>query len=103
MDLSNAETPGLSFKNAKNFTGPPLKLLISTDYDGSSDPSVQGTWTDYTNFVSWSIGSFLWTNSGIIPMTNFNGESNVHVAFKYTSTTSASATWEVDVILLDEQ
>ena len=103
VDLSNAETPGLSFMNAKNYPGPALQLMISTDYDGTSDPTTQGTWTNYTNYATWSFGSFIWTNSGIIPMTQFIGESNVHVAFKYTSTVAGAATWEVDLLLLDEQ
>lgn len=104
VDLSNAQSPGLSFKNAKNYGGPALQLMISSDYDGTSDPSQQGTWIDYTGYASWSIGAFSWTNSGIIPMTVVNGESNVHVAFKYTSTSGGgAATWEIDVIVLDEQ
>lgn len=103
VDLSNAETPALSFMNAKNYQGPALQLLISTDYDGTSNPSEQGTWINYTNYATWSFGSFIWTNSNLINMTQFNGESNVHVAFKYTSTAAGAATWELDLLLLDEQ
>lgn len=104
VDLSNAEAPVLSFMNAKSYSGPALRLLVSSDYDGTSDPSLQGTWTDYTSQVSWSIGNFFWSNSGPIVLDNYVGENNVHVAFKYTSNSiSGAATWELDVILLDEQ
>lgn len=34
-------------------------------------------------------------NSGAIDFTAYAGK-NVNVAFKYTSTTSAAATWEID-------
>lgn len=105
IDLSAATAPGLTFDNASNYSGPALQLLISTDYDGSSDPTVQGNWTDYTSNATWDTNSndFDWTNSGIIPMTAFNGESSVYIAFRYTSTSSQTATWEVDDIILEEQ
>lgn len=101
VDLSEATSPGLSFRNARNFGGPSLQLMISTDYDGNSDPSQQGTWQEYTLSVAWSTGGFDWVDSGVLPMTPFAGSSNVRVAFKYTSTTQA-ATWEVDDIRITE-
>lgn len=101
VDLSSATAPGLSFRNARNFSGPSLQLMISTDYDGSSSPAEQGTWEDYTLFMSWSTGGFQWTDSGVLPLTNFVGQSNVRIAYRYTSTTQ-SATWEVDDILITE-
>lgn len=101
VDLSDAAAPGLTFRNARNFGGPSLQLMISTDYDGSSDPSQQGTWQEYTLSVAWSTGGFSWVESGVLPLTPFVGSSNVRVAFKYTSTTQA-ATWEVDDIRITE-
>lgn len=101
VDLSDASAPGLTFRNARNFGGPSLQLMISTDYDGSSDPSQQGNWQEYTLSVAWSTGSFAWVDSGVLPLTSFVGSSNVRVGFKYTSTTQA-ATWEVDDIRITE-
>lgn len=101
VDLSDASAPGLSFRNARNFGGPSLQLMVSNDYDGSSDPSQQGTWQDYTLSVAWSTGGFDWVDSGVLPLTSFVGDSNLRVAFKYTSTTQA-ATWEVDDIRITE-
>jgi hypothetical protein len=102
VNLSNATAPGLSFRTAKNFTGNAIQLMISTDYDGVSNPSTQGTWVEYSSFATLSPGSWAWTNSGVIPMTAFLGQSNVRVAYKYTSTTSAAATWQVDDVLINE-
>ncbi|MCD4694701.1 MAG: choice-of-anchor J domain-containing protein, partial [Bacteroidales bacterium] len=42
-----------------------------------------------------------WVESGEIDMSGFNG-SAVYIAFIYTSTSSQSATWEVDEILVED-
>lgn len=103
VDLSQASAPGMSFKSSKNYTGPALQLMISTDYDGTSDPSTNGTWVNYTGYATWSPGTFSWTNSGIIPLTQFLGNSSVYFAFKYTSSAPNSAsTWQVDDIIINE-
>jgi hypothetical protein len=102
VDLSAATAPGLSFRTSKNFNGPNLQVLISTDYDGISDPTLQGTWNNYTSFFTYSTGSYTWTSSGVVPMTAFNGQSSVYVAFQYTSGAGGAATWQVDDILIDE-
>jgi hypothetical protein len=44
-----------------------------------------------------SSGNFEWVSSGNLNISNFIGES-IHVAFRYTSTNSACATWELDNI-----
>jgi hypothetical protein len=75
--------------------------MVSTDYDGVSSPAEQGTWIDYTTFAAWSTGGFAWTDSGVIPLTQFVGQSNFRIAYRYTSTTQA-ATWEVDDIRITE-
>lgn len=103
VDLSSATAPGLSFRNAYKYTGPALTLMISTDYDGTSDPTAQGNWQDYTSNVTWSTGDFTWTDSGVIPMTAFNGSTTVYIAFRYTSTNNDSSTWEIDDIEISEQ
>lgn len=101
VDLSSASAPGLSFRNARNFGGPSLQLMISTDYDGSSNPSQQGNWQEHTSSAAWSSGSFAWVNSGVISLTPFVGDAAVYIAFRYTSTTQA-ATWQVDDIVIED-
>lgn len=102
VDLTVSTAPQLQFRSSTNFNGPQLKLFVSEDYDGNSDPSTQGTWIDYSGFVSWSPGTFTWTNSGIIPLLAFTNSTNFHLAYKYTSNSSAAATWQVDDIIIDE-
>jgi hypothetical protein len=94
LDLDNYINEVLTFQNAKNYTGNDLELKVSTDYDGGDDPN-SGTWTTIS-FVK-SPGNWEWTPSGEIDLSDFNG-SSVYVAFLFTSTASASATWEVDDI-----
>ncbi len=95
--LTNGAT--LTFDTATKFTGNALQVFISNNYSGSGSPSAAGvTWTPITATLSPINGNFVWTGSGNINIDSFTGIGNttVYVAFKYTSTTSASATWEVD-------
>lgn len=102
FDLSNATAPQLTFRSSTRYSGPPLQLMVSTDYDGTSDPSQQGTWVNYSGFANWSPGDFEWTNSGILPMIQFLTD-NVTIAFKYVSeSSSGAATWQVDDIIIQE-
>ena len=96
MNFNEYENEKLTFYNAFNYSGPDLELLVSEDYSGSGDPNA-ATWTnmDYT----MSPGSWTWTLSGIIDLSGFSGTS-VYVAFKFTSTTSGSKTWELDEVLI---
>ena len=98
MDLSSAVGPVLTFKNAKNYTGPDMECKISTDYDGSSAPST-ATWTSVT--YTKSTGGFTFVNSGNIDLSNYLSPS-VYVAFVYTGTNSDGATWEIDDVLVVE-
>jgi hypothetical protein len=96
LNLNNYENEKLTFYNAANYSGPDLELKVSTDYSGSGDPNA-ANWTDLT--YTLSPGTFTWTLSGEVDISAFNG-SAVYVAFKYTSTTSAAKTWEIDEILI---
>lgn len=95
MNFENYQNEVLNFYNADAYTGPALEALISNDYDGS-DPTT-ATWT--TLEYESSTGFFDWVSSGDIDLSGIDGES-VYVAFKFTSTNSESATWEVDDILI---
>jgi hypothetical protein len=93
IDLTDFTVATLTFDTAKNFTGNNLEVFISTDYSGSGNPAA-ATWAPLTATLSTT--GFTWTGSGPIDISSLAGQSNVRVAYKYTSTTSASATWEVD-------
>lgn len=85
----------LVFDTVKRYSGDDLEVFYATDYAGG-DPNVDGTWTQLnpvldTNTSSWNS----WTSSGGLTMENATG-GNLFVAFKYVSTTSEAATFEID-------
>lgn len=96
MNFDDYENETLSFYTAMNYSGPELEVLISTDYDGGGSPG-SATWDALSG--TFSGGSWEWINSGDIDISGYSGNT-VYVAFKYTSTESESATWEVDDILI---
>lgn len=94
IDLSSVPSAILTFQSAKNFSGNAIQVFVSTNYSGSGAPST-ATWTQLTATVP-SASGFVWTNSGNINLNSYVGNSNVRIAFKYTSTSSAAAQWRVD-------
>jgi len=99
MDFDSYLSETLNFQTAKNYSGPDLQILVSTDYNGGGAPQ-NATWTALS--ATLSTGSFTWTPSGDVDLSSFTGDE-VYVAFKYLSTSSASATWEVDEIEITAQ
>lgn len=98
QNLSSLTTATLNFDNAYKFTGDPIVVLVSRNYSGSGSPYAAGvTWTTITGAIL-SPGNYVWTNSGNLSLNSFvgTGNSTVYVAFKYTSSTSAASTWEID-------
>jgi hypothetical protein len=71
-----------------------MQVLISTDYDGSSDPSTNGTWTEQSEFNRPAGNSWTFVDSGDISLAAYEGQT-IYIAFKYLSTSDGSATWEI--------
>ena len=95
FDLDSYSDVTLSFVNAKNYSGPDMQLYFSNDYDGA-DPTA-ATWTELS--FEMSTGSFTWVESGTIELADYTGTS-CYIGFKYTSTETEAAAWEVDDIIL---
>lgn len=94
IDLSGVTGATLTFQTAQNYAGNVLEVYMSTNYVPGSNPTTTGTWTKLNATIS-SGNSWTWTDSGNINVSAAAG-GNLFVAFKYTSTTSASSTYEVD-------
>jgi len=104
IDLSSSSAPFLIFDNDVRYLGSQLELYISSNYDGVSNPNVQGTWINLTNYVpNWDSDNSNWgfVSSGNTDLTNFIS-SSVTIAFKYIGTNIDGATWEIDNIIIDE-
>ncbi len=96
INLDASETNMLSFRTMKNYAGPDLKVMVSTNFSGNytvTDVNA-ATWTDITSNFSLSTGSWESVNSGEFNLSAYTG--NVYIAFVYESTADAAATWEVD-------
>lgn len=98
LNLSGSSSPTFSFFNAYNYTGDPLTVWVSTNYDGVSSPST-ATWTQLSAVMS--TGGWSWVNSGNIDLTPYISP-NTYVAFKYTGTASNGSTWEIDNVLIQD-
>lgn len=98
LNLSAGINPVLSFVTMANFTGNAIEVLVSTNYT-SGLPST-ATWINLTGFNQSSTGYAL-TPSGLISLNAYK-TANTRIAFKYTSTTTASKTFEVDDIIIRE-
>lgn len=84
-----------SFIHAAKYGAPSIDLhvMISTNYTGSNFSTA--TWSELT-VPSWPSGAdFNFIKSGDIDLSNYLNQSNVRIAFKYTSTTTSGATWEI--------
>ncbi|MCW3160456.1 DUF5689 domain-containing protein [Chryseobacterium oryctis] len=83
----------VSFTSDVSYAGNPLQVLITDNYTGTPGTT---TWTQLpANLDTNTSGFGDWAHSGNIDLAAFLGK-NVRIAFKYTSTTSASSTWEID-------
>tara|TARA_B100001769_G_scaffold243055_1_gene211458 strand:+ start:2250 stop:3605 length:1356 start_codon:yes stop_codon:yes gene_type:complete len=99
IDLSSLSTATLNFQSVVRYSGPSLEVYASSDYSGG-DPSTDGNWAELsvildTDDSSWSS----WTDSGNVDLSSYTG-GNVYIAFKYISTSSGSATYEIDNVLV---
>ena len=99
IDFTGKTIGKLVFDSATKYTGNSLQVYISTNYT-SGAPST-ATWTLVPATVAPVNSNYVWTNSGAVNISSFvANQSNVRVAFKYSSTTSAAATWELDNVLV---
>lgn len=100
LNFETGTSPFINFENDVNYSGPALQMLISTDYDGVSDPN-SSTWIDMTSDVSWdpNTGGWGFSNTGDTDLSAYSGQT-IFIAFKYTGTTSNGSTWELDDIII---
>lgn len=97
INLSASEMNILTFMTAKNYSGPPIEVKISTSFSGTYTASdiTAATWTDITSQFAYSPGTFTWTPSGEFSLNSYS--NTVYVAFVYKSnTTDGAAAWEID-------
>ena len=97
-ELNMEEYPNLKLSfitRAMNLNQSSLKVYISSDFTGGSNPE-DATWTEFTNVIIASSTNN--TNSGDIDLSNYSG--NVYIAFKYDCSVSGSGTYFLDNVLV---
>ena len=99
IDLSGADSPTLKFEQAVNHASPNgvLSVLVSTDFVDTVDGA---TWIELP-LSAWPEGNNWAFISSSADLTQFVGQV-VYIAFKYTSTNAASATWEVKNFVVED-
>jgi hypothetical protein len=96
MNFNNYDGEILHFWSARNYDGPDIEVLISVDYAGSGDPN-DANWDALSAVLSED--DWEWTASGDVDVSAAEGET-VYIAFKYTSTSSDAASWEIEDVLV---
>ena len=92
----------VEFRTAMKFDGDPLRVAISTDYDGISEPS-DFEWEDITDAFDYSTGNYEWVESGAFDVSDIVGNHSFYIAFIYTSSDEAAASWEIDYVKVTGQ
>ena len=78
-----------------------VKVLIANDFDGEN-PAESGTWVEFSGFNRPPGDSWTYIDSGEIDISQFDGDS-IHIAFKYTSTTSGASAWQISKVALEAE
>jgi hypothetical protein len=99
IDLSGVDEAFLSFDSARNFGGPELAVLVSTDYDGLNPANA--TWEPLEAALSG--GGYDEVFSGEIDLSSYLGQT-VYIAYHYTSEgpdDGQGATYQIDDVLVE--
>lgn len=109
VSLIDAENPVLNFDQAQKFAEDFVKemsIMVSIDY--TSDVTT-ATWTQVEfckdadgNYIVPDGSSWDFLNSGDIDLKAFRGKS-INIAFRYTSSETVAATWEVKNVCVKEK
>lgn len=96
IDLSNVSTATFTFDHAgKQFGAPTTNLTVQASSNYTEGDVTAATWTELTipNHLSGETNDF--KSAGDMDLAAFCGQANVHIAFKYTSTTTGAGNWYI--------
>ena len=98
ISLAGVSSATLKFEQAVNYASPNgLSVMASTNYNGDVTTA---TWNELS-LDQWPAGNNWTFLPSTADLTAYVGQT-VTIAFKYTSTNSASATWEVKNFVVEE-
>jgi len=96
IDLNGFTAPVMQISQAINYLNDQwdqINILISTDFDGTDVSTATWTPVNITTLPTGSSWNFV--TSERIDLSAYDGQT-IYVAFKYTSSTTNAATWEVN-------
>ena len=102
MDFTKTSNETLLFSTKTRFSnGAELKVLVSTNYDGTQAGLATATWAQLN--ATMPSADDVFTSSGLINLSAFEG-TNVRIAFKYEGSklTNKTTTFQLDDIKLYE-
>jgi len=83
----------LNFTTDVRYSGNAIQVYATENYTGTPATT---TWVQLPATLDTNTAAFGdWVSSGNVDLSAFSGK-NVRIAFKYTSTATAAATWEID-------
>lgn len=101
VDFSDVTKANLSFTHAHRYGSNPvteLTLLVSDSYTGGAIDTTK--WKSFA-FTHSDGASWTFVNSGLISLNEYAGKESVRFAFRYKSSSTAGATWEVNNIVVE--
>lgn len=104
IDMNGHSSAVLTFDHTANkLSGSPADyytVWASTDYTAGLPETA--TWRELTVPTYPAGTNWTFVASGDIDMSSYLGNSNVHIAFRYTSEDGNSGSWEVKNVLIKE-
>lgn len=93
VSLAGYKDAFFSFQTDGRYSGPPLELYVTENYTGAPGTT---TWTKVNAGLDTDLNNFAgFVSSGRVSLKDYINK-NVTIAFKYTSVSNFSTTWEVD-------
>jgi len=95
IEITGFEIVTLNMKQAINYLNgqnEQIDILVSTDYSGDVSTA---TWTSIKSKIIMPVGNnWDWVESGDVDLSEY-AEQSIYLAFKYLSSTTNAATWEI--------
>jgi hypothetical protein len=101
INLSSHTNSKLFIRQAANYVNnqwDQLQVMISTDYNGTSNPTQQGNWVEVSIPNRPPGNNWTFVDSGDLDISTYDGQASVYVAFRYRSNSDNAAAWEVSVV-----
>jgi len=103
IDLTGYTDTELNFREAINYENVSVdaneSIWASTDYSGSGDPQV-ANWTQVTVTGRSSGSSWTFVDVNTADISAYDGVSTVYIAFRYLSSDTNAATWEIGEVVV---